>query len=319
MTITARVDRAQDVLVRRMSKSDHDDADRIMRLAFGTLLGLADPMAFDGDGDYVRGRWAAAPDLALIAELDQRVVGSNFVTQWGSVGYFGPLTVAPSEWDRGIGRRLLGSTMEIMSSWDLTHAGLFTLGHTSQQIAFYQQFGFRPKFLIARLSVPAPFAAPSAESAGWTTYSSDPDRMRRLADCASITDAIYPGLDVTREVRSCYAQGLGDTVLLDDGSGFAVCHVGAGTEAGSGNCYIKFAAARPGRSFEFDRLIDACEAFAAEQGATRVVAGVSTARREACRILGERGYRADLLGVAMHRPDEPGYHRPDALVVDDWR
>ncbi len=24
-------------------------------------------------------------------------------------------------------------------------------------------------------------------------------------------------------------------------------------------------------------------------------------------------------GVAMHRPDESGYHRPDALVVDDWR
>lgn len=319
MTITARVGRAQGVRVRRMSKSDHADAARILRLAFETSFGLADPLAFHRDGDYVRSRWAAAPDSALTAELDHRVVGSNFATQWGTVGYFGPLTVAPSEWNRGIGRRLLESTMEIMSSWSLTHAGLFTLGHSSEQIAFYQQFGFQPRFLIAMLSAPAPAATPTANAAGWTTFSSDPDKARRLADCAALTDAIYPGLDVTREVRSCDAQGLGDTVLLNDGSGFAVCHVGAGTEAGSGNCYIKFAAARPGGSYEFDRLMDACEAFAAAQGATRVVAGVSTARREACRILGERGYRADLLGVAMHRPDEPGYHRPDALVVDDWR
>ena len=50
-----------------------------------------------------------------------------------------------------------------------------------------------------------------------------------------------------------------------------------------------------------------------------MVAGVSTGRRDAYRMLGERGYRADLIGVAMHRLDEPGYHRPDAVVIDDWR
>lgn len=44
-------------------------------------------------------------------------------------------------------------------------------------------------------------------------------------------------------------QGLGDTVLVDDGSGLqgvAACHIGARTEAGGGNCYVKFACVRPG-------------------------------------------------------------------------
>lgn len=110
----------REVDVRPLAEGDLVDADRVMRLAFGTFLGLADPMAFLGDGDYVRSRWTADPSAALAAEADGRVVGSNFATRWGSVGYFGPLTVHPALWDRGIARRLLARTMEIMDGWRLT-------------------------------------------------------------------------------------------------------------------------------------------------------------------------------------------------------
>jgi hypothetical protein len=72
------------VKIRPLSEDDLDEADRIMRTAFGTFLGLADPMSFMGDADYVRTRWAAEPASALAAEVDGRLVGSNFVTRWGS-------------------------------------------------------------------------------------------------------------------------------------------------------------------------------------------------------------------------------------------
>jgi len=45
---------------------------------------------------------------------------------------------------------------------------------------------------------------------------------------------IYPGLHVRREIEAVEAQRLGETLLLRQGSqltGFAVCHIGAGTEA----------------------------------------------------------------------------------------
>jgi hypothetical protein len=32
-----------------------------------------------------------------------------------------------------------------------------------------------------------------------------------------------------------------------------------------------------------------------------------------------RGFRTFLEGVAMQRPNEPGYNRPDCFVIDDWR
>ena len=122
------------------------------------------------------------------------------------------------------------------------------------------------------------------------------------------------------------AQKLGDTVLVWDGSqlaGFAVCHHGPGTEAGSDACYVKFGAARPGsdagRSESFERLLQASEAFAASQGLSRLTAGANAGRPEAYRQMIARGFRADFVGVAMQHDNQPGYNRPGAYVIDDWR
>ena len=98
-----------------------------------------------------------------------------------------------------------------------------------------------------------------------------------------LADAVYPGLDLSREIEAVQAQRLGDTVLIDDGAGLqgmAICHVGAGTEAGSGACYVKFGAVRPGPGAErrFGLLIDACHGLAAERGASVLVAGANAGR-----------------------------------------
>jgi hypothetical protein len=84
---------------------------------------------------------------------------------------------------------------------------------------------------------------------------------------------------------------------------------------------VKFGVVRPGSTAagDFVRLLAACESCAAERGATRLVAGANLARHEAYRLLLERGFRTDLQGVAMHRPNEPGYNRAGVYLVDDWR
>jgi hypothetical protein len=101
----------------------------------------------------------------------------------------------------------------------------------------------------------------------------------------------------------------------------AVCHLGAGTEGGGAGCYVKFGAARPGpgAAERFNALLDACESLAAERGATHVELGVNTARHEAYDAVAARGYRAVMVGVAMHRGAEDGCSRPGMWVIDDWR
>ena len=99
--------------VRLMRQSDILEADRIMRLAFGTFLGLPDPLSFMGDAGYVKTRYIANPSAALVAKINGKLAGSNFAMNWGSIGIFGPLTIHPDLWNKGVAKRLLEKTMEL--------------------------------------------------------------------------------------------------------------------------------------------------------------------------------------------------------------
>jgi GNAT superfamily N-acetyltransferase len=313
---------APPVAIRPLGEDDLAEADRVFRVAFGTFLGAPDPARFFGDADYVRTRWHADPGAALAAVRDGRLVGSNFVTNWGSVGFFGPLTVDPSCWKRGIAKRLLEPTVALFDAWGTRHAGLFTFAASAAHVGLYQRFGFWPRFLTAIMS--RPVARPAAPA--WTRMSgiAGPARAAAVAAVREVTDAVYPGLDVTREIESVLGQGLGDIVLIDDAAGVAgvaVCHIGAGTEAGSGNCYIKFGAVRPGphAARHFSLLLDACHGLAADRGAAALAAGANAGRDQAWKALAEHGFRTGVQGVAMHRPNDPGYSRSGTYLIDDWR
>ena len=304
-----------------MQERDLQDADKIFRLAFGTFLGLPNPLSFAGDSDFVYTRYKTDPDAALVAEVDDRVAGSNFALNWGSVGVCGPLTIHPDFWDRGVARRLLEETMNIFEKWHVTHAGLFTFAQSSKHVHLYQKFGFWPRFLTTIMSKPV-----DKKTTKLTRYSqlTPVEKEQAVAACRALTGKIYGGLDLGIEIRSVDDQKLGDTVTIHDGdslAGFAICHCGAGTEAGSGNCYVKFGAAAPGHGSaeRFERLLDACEAFAHSQGLPRIIAGVNTARHGAYRSMISRRFRTDMQGVVMERPDEPGYNRKDVYLIDDWR
>ena len=93
MPTLAQAQNPNTITVRPLRESDLAIADHIMRVAFGTFLGVPDPVTVFGDADYVRTRYIAAPDCAWAAEIDGEVVGSNFATRWGSFAFFGPLTV----------------------------------------------------------------------------------------------------------------------------------------------------------------------------------------------------------------------------------
>jgi GNAT superfamily N-acetyltransferase len=215
---------ACDVAVSPLIERDVPDADRIFRLAFGTFFGLPDASAFGGDTDYVRTRFYADQSAAFGAYVGTQLVGSNFATNWGNVGFFGPLTVRPDLWNRSVGKRVMEPII-----------ALFTFPHSQKHVGLYQRFGFWPRFLTAVMS--------------------------------------------------------------------------------------KFGAVHPSHSGadDFETLLSACEAFAVEQGASPLAAGVNVGRHEGYARLLARGFRTDMLGIAMHRRNEEGYHRPGVYVLDDWR
>jgi len=312
------------VSVRQLRESELSEADRILRLAFGTFLGLPDPLQFAGDVDYIHTRWRANPEAAFAAEYAGELAGSNIVSRWGSVGFFGPLTIRPELWDKGIGSHLMKPVIDCFTRWGTAHGGLYTFAGSPKHVHLYQKFGFWPRFLTALASKPVAPSGNGAAAAVRYSELRDPARAEAVKACRELTDSIFAGLDVTSEIASVAGQKLGEVVLVYDNSrlaGFAVCHCGPGTEAGSGVCYLKFAAARSGQGAaeRFAHLLDACETMASGRGLQRLSAGMSMARTGGFQTLVDRGFRVDRYGVAMHRPNEPGYSRPDAYVIDDWR
>lgn len=309
------------VAVERLDETQLDAADRICRVAFGTFLGVPEPETFFGDVDYVRTRSLAPNTVALSALIDGELVATNFVTRWGSVGFFGPLSVKVDLWDKAIASVLMEATMEVFAGWGTKHAGLFTWADSAKHHGLYQKFGFYPTFLTAVMSKPVR----ASGEADVRLLSSDLDELEVTIDeCRRVADAVYPGLDLSGEIRSVLEQELGDVVLVGEAggpAGFAVCHVGPGTEAGGGACFVKFGAVSPGAEAPdtFASLLDACEAFGAQRGVERLVAGVNMGRLSAYRSTVARGFRTELTGVAMQHAGERGYNHPDAFVIDDWR
>ncbi len=313
-----RIRAIRNVKIELLSEDRVEEADRIMRRAFGTFVGLPDPEQFGGDASYVRSRWRAGPSRVFAGELDGMLVGTNIASRWGSFGFFGPLSIRPDYWERGFATPLMEPILGLFEEWGVTLAGLFTFPHSAKHIGLYQKFGFRPRALTLLLEK----VVPPNRAADWIARYSELEEERRaeaLAACRGLTEAIYSGLDVGSEIEAIREHGLGDTLLVWDDRrliGFAACHVGPGTEAGSGSCYVKFAAACTAR--DFSRLIDACEVFAA-QNSVRLVAGVNVAREEAYEELLARGFRTAITGISMHRPNQPGFSRPGVFVLDDWR
>jgi GNAT superfamily N-acetyltransferase len=308
------------VAMRPMRPGDLDAAERLFRLAFGTWFGLADPMQFRGDASLFRTRLPAYPEGGVVAEQDGAIVALGFASRWGSLGVLGPIAVRPDLWRQGIAREIVGATIEIIEGWQCRLAGLFTFPQSAAHLRLYQHFGFWPRHLTPILAKPVE-ATPGEPAA--ISLDAARDRDGLIAQCRALTDATFPGLDLTREIEGVLG-GFGDVLLLAAGSrldGFAICHTGEGSDGGSNGVYVKFALARPGPGAgeRLERLVQSCEAFAAARGVAQLSAGVPTGRHHAYRLMVGRGYRTLLMGVMMHRPWGEAYDGPETYALDDWR
>src|SRR5580704_14984856 len=188
-------------IIAPLAECDLPEAERILRLAFGTFLGVPEPESFWTDRDFVYGRWRAPHVAALGATLDGQLVGSNFATKWGSVGFFGPLSVRPDLQEHRIGKALLAATMDQFDAWKTRHVGLFTFAHSAKHVALYQKFGFHARLLTAIMSAPAVRAQAVA---GWSRFGSltETQQEQAVRSCREATETLYPGLDLSEEIRA---------------------------------------------------------------------------------------------------------------------
>ena len=316
---------ATQIKIGPLKNTELPEADRIFRLAFSTFLGLPDPTTFMGGRDLVASRFRARHVKALAARDNGRLIGINLLTVWGKFAFFGPLTVLPEYWDKGVAQKLLQATVESFDKARLPRTALFTFPHSAKHVGLYNKFGYWPQQLTALFRYThEPVSSPLAARPS-TLLSTLPRSAREhiITACRKLTNRIDKGLDLTEEIHSLLKQRIGEVILTHTRNtldGFAIACTGPNSEGGKEICYLKFAASRSGVAADdhFDHLLDAIEGFARSRNIS-LEFGLSFACQAAYRRIRARGLRPFTHGVAMQRPNQQGFLRPDAYVISDWR
>ena len=78
----------------------------------------------------------------VVAELNDAIVGSNFLDERGSIGGIGPITVDPNAQNRGIGRELMLDVMLRGREKRLAGMRLVQVAYHSRSLSLYAKLGF---------------------------------------------------------------------------------------------------------------------------------------------------------------------------------
>ena len=309
--------------IKILRPADIDEINYVFRQGFGSHFKMLDPEQF-APGRSCMARLIVQPNGAFGAVRDGKLIGIACNSIWGSVGVFGPLSVLPQYWGTGVAKRLLSKSLGFFVSEGISTSVLTTFPESGKHIYLYKKFGFHPEHLIAMLTK----SVENVESLphGGHLFSSHDhgSKLLLLKKANRLTNDVFTGLDLTKEIEMVEHLAIGDTVLLErDGQlrGFAVCHYGIKSETEGNVFYIKFAAVDPGRHArsDFKELIQLCEKTAVSKNLGIVFCGVNTARQNAFEDMLSCGYSIDSTGIAMVMSNQPTYNRSDIYVLDDWR
>ena len=115
-TSTSYISAAGQVTIREVEPGD---ADACARICFDAFAGIHDHHRFPRDfpaleaAAGIMGMWVPHPSIwGVVAEVDGRIAGSNFIDERDPIRAVGPITVDPKGQNAGVGRRLMEAVLE---------------------------------------------------------------------------------------------------------------------------------------------------------------------------------------------------------------
>src|SRR5438067_3638095 len=88
-------------------------------------------------------RMLANPDFySVVAEIDGRIVGSNFLDERNAIAGVGPITVDPTVQNRAIGRRLMDAVHQRAAEKNFAGVRLIQAGFHARSLSLYAKLGY---------------------------------------------------------------------------------------------------------------------------------------------------------------------------------
>ncbi|MGD9762428.1 MAG: N-acetyltransferase family protein [Candidatus Binatia bacterium] len=133
----------------RLREGRIEDAEPCGRICWDAFRNIAAQHNFPADipsaeaGIAVVGMMLRHPRFyAIVAELDGRVVGSNFADERSAIVGVGPITVAPDVQDRAVGRELMSNVFDRQAARGTPGTRLVQLAYNTRSLSLYTKLGF---------------------------------------------------------------------------------------------------------------------------------------------------------------------------------
>jgi predicted N-acetyltransferase YhbS len=88
---------------------------------------------------------------SVVAESDGSILGSNFMDERGSIAGIGPITVAPSLQNQGIGKRLMLAALERAAERRCAGVRLVQSAYHNRSLCLYTKLGFVSREMLSKL------------------------------------------------------------------------------------------------------------------------------------------------------------------------
>lgn len=146
--------------------------------------------------------------FSVIAEIDGRIVGSNFLWEGGPIAGIGPITVDPSVQNKRVGRALMEHVLERGRSGNAAGIRLVQAAYHNRSLSLYTRLGFEAREPLSTLQG----RALNARIAG---YAVRPATQSDIAACNCLYRRLH-GYDRAGELADAISQGTA-TVVEHDG------------------------------------------------------------------------------------------------------
>jgi GNAT superfamily N-acetyltransferase len=139
-----------------------EDAERCGSICYEAFKAIADQHNFPPDfpsAEVAQGLISALLSrgdvYSVVAEVDGRIVGSNFLWENGVIAGVGPITIDPAAQNAAVGRRLMEAVLRRAAERDFTGVRLVQAAYHNRSLSLYTKLGFDAREPLSNLQGPA--------------------------------------------------------------------------------------------------------------------------------------------------------------------
>lgn len=305
-------------MIRRMEFRDIEQIKAIDKICFKAY----DKRTTEGIQGYIEKSY----NSSLVYEIENKIVGFNFVHPWGSFAWFGPFGVHPQYQSKGIGKALIHYTIKsLKEDYKVSTIGLSTMPESQYNVGFYMSLGFIPTKLSLSLKKQLDFSTPITFSNKYIVNEIDINNELNyvtLKDNLKVmASEVFSKFDLTAELYLIKNIAFGTVFTLksdDKIYGIVICHTKAIKETSAKNLHIKLAIINNSVNYKdaIDCIIYACTKKAESIKYDSISIDCNTYKTEICNyLISQHNFKIEKTQIMMLMGEENPFKNESIILL----